>query len=283
MPNQNLSGPNQPLNQHPVPRNGRYHLSQDAMLLTGITESPADGSNAFLAVPPPPAGVRREIGTASVAVTVLPGSADLTAVSLLFVDGSGKRALLGNVAGVAAPGDTVRLFVQNGTPFHLLEGDGGIYVTVSSAGAALVSGYAQWQDVRNIERVSVVLEENVPVTLFEASVGNAVFLASLGEAEDQEAIVFNWDDAGATVLFEMTDGFDTVAIGSVVVAATLTPGVNGLSSSAAVDLPRVTIPTGWALRATMTSTPNGNGPIELYAGGSLTNLGTARQNQGGAY
>jgi hypothetical protein len=291
VPNTNPSGANQPLNQHPLPSYQRYVLSRDAQFVKGLTESPANGSvNAVVVPAPSDSRVRREILPGSIGITVEAGSADVTGALLMHIDSSGKRALLATLAGGPFSAGESAIFFPFGAgpldfPFHLLQGDGGIAVAVLSAGAASVSVYAQWQDVRNVERVNVTLQENVPATLFTAPEGNARILApsSAIVPPGQGIVGFNWDDTIADVIFELYDGSDSVQVGSVALGATLTPGIGGLSTVGAPVLPSITIPAGWELRATMTSTPNNTGPVELYASASLTNLGEAREDQGGAY
>jgi hypothetical protein len=280
MPNNNPSGPNQPLRHHPLPLNGRYSLGEDAVIHNNMV-----ADTDYQMVPAPPEGVVRDASVIAGQFLVAgEGAADLVDVEARFVDRNGRETRLTLDAAVAA--DT--LFPSGltiwGAPFFLLSEDGGINFRWASGGGGGEANVAHssWQDVRNVYRQITALSTQRQSVLPAPREGECLVMPNFDQVPSNLFPVMNFSDADADVLLELYDGSDNVRIQApTTIPAAVTPGVLG-SIGYAYLAPALAIPPGWELRARLL-TPAPSHPVELYAFYQLTNQGPVRQDQGGAY
>ncbi|MFB3094408.1 MAG: hypothetical protein ACE10O_00945 [Candidatus Acidiferrales bacterium] len=215
MPNANPAGTNQPLDQHPLPYRGRHVLGIDGIILPNL-ERAID----FLIVAPPLANGVREIAssTAGAGVVVNNNSgANITAVGLVYKDGNGNEATLASVATVV---DGASAQLAPPASFFLMPSDLGLFVRFT-AGADVtdntVTAYAQWADVRGVERQVSTLVQNTAVALLPTSIpyGQALQLA---QSDDEDILascfLLNYDTVahGASIAFTISDGTNTVPL-----------------------------------------------------------------------
>ncbi len=271
MPNQNPSGPNQPLNQHPVPQEEIYGLAKDAKIYPDLDAASGD----VLIVPPPVAGGRRKVsGCISAGVT---GTGTVSAtVALVYKNKNGNEAILSTVtpAGLTGPEDfEVSMF--------LVPEDEGLFLRVTTdAPGEKVFAFAQWDDVRNIERADTPLTDSFQNVNPPTPLGNTAFSPRIfiPDEEEFEALVhiYNFDTDPHDFEIEATDG--TTTLGPITLASGV-PAGEGVRT----PLPCTYLPPGFFFRARVSA-----GAIETKAPVfslplSLINQGPARQEQGGAY
>ncbi len=214
MPNANPTGVNQPLDQHPLPYRARHVLGIDGIILPSLQRA-----LDFLIVAPPLATGVREIAsnTAGAGVVVNNNSAaNITAVGLVFKDSAGNEALLANVATVV-PGASAQLAPP--ASFFLMPGDQGLFVRFTAAGDVAdntVTAYAQWADVRGVERRVATLVQNTAVGLLPAIPNGQALQVAQSDDEDVLASCFllNFDTVahGANIAFTIGDGTNTVPL-----------------------------------------------------------------------
>jgi hypothetical protein len=282
MPNQNPSGANQPLNQHPLPANRRYQLGMDARIIDAVV-----AATSYEVVPTPPEGVVRDLGLGLQEFTVGEGALDATDCEFYFVDSQGREVQLVTSAAEAAdsvfPGIAGTLL--GGAPLFLMPEDGGIFFRFAAGGTGGGNNVLQsaWADTRNVYRQVTQLSTSPQAILPATPEGNVLFTPNFDQVPSTADLIgVNFDGAPVDILFELYDGINTVRLGPpVTVPLAPTPGALG-AALAGVPATSIVQPPGWEVRATIVSAAPAEA-VEVYAYYCFANQGPVRQDQGGAY
>jgi hypothetical protein len=266
--NANPSGPNQPLNQHPLPFSEYYLLAKDGQIIPGLDIASGD----TLIVPPPPDGGRRLVHGFCLNVGITGTGTDSAEVVLVYKDKNNNETILGDPVTVSA-GPTEDLPVS----MFLVPEDKGLFLRVTTnAPGETVFVISQWADVRNIERTDTPLGESFQDVNPDTPLGNVAFSPNTDPAgEDYGIYIHNFDTVAHEFEIEITDG--TTTLGPLPVTS-VDPGI-GVN----LPIPCQTYPPGFHIRARVslgaitTKAPVFSLPL------ALTNHGPARQDQGGAF
>ena len=270
MPNQNPSGPNQPLNQHPTPYADIYVLARDQALFTGLNQASGD----VLVIPPPVEGGRRWVDTYSLIATTVGAGTDTADVEVVYKDGNGNEIVVNAVSVPAAGSQPIAPDV-----FILVPEDQGIFLRVTAdPPAGSVSAAAKWRDVRNVDRVDVELTTVFQTLFGPADVGNILFCPKVGEeVEGGHAWYLNYDPALApNVELRLTDGTNVFLFG-----ATPSPADTATLVAQLAEFVQSS-PELW-VQARIDDATGQTEPVVVSVAISKTNQGPAREDQGGAY
>lgn len=269
MPNQNPAGANQPLNQHPIPLHQIYHVAADSKMVTGLTVASGD---VQLVAPPPVGGVRFCPTEAFGLVRVDGSGTDSATLQLVYKDGGGREIVMDETT--VTPGSLNELDVE--VPY-LLPSDEGIFIRVTDDSDGEVKAVAHWRDVRGVSRFDTVLSPSWQRIHDLAPNGNVRFtLTPSFEGEDPTAArILNYDDKSHTINLRLTDGSETINLGS--------EGPVSAGELASFDALFLPTPPGWYYEAQLEEAVGGGPAPRLLLPMGLTNQGPARQDQGGAY
>ncbi len=285
MPNDNLSGVNQPLNQHPKNSFRHQILGADGLFFASGDITGAAAAFDTLFVPPPPVGVIRRVGSPFSAtggivnglINNRNGGALDPGISYVLKRSTGEAVI---TAVAAVPDDDAAALTTS--PFYMTENDLGIYLRINNATTAApvtdVEGYSFWEDVRNVQRQDTVM--NVAAdTLIEILSGPAegnVRQMWIGDAVPPTPSFFlNLDPAvPQDVTVYISDGTNDIPL---LAPITVAPEV----AFPLVGLPISLLP-GWSLKASMDADVGTIAPV-MTAAYTDTNYGPVRPDQGGAY
>jgi hypothetical protein len=278
MPNNNPSGANQPLNQHPLPLNYRYALGMDGRILENLV-----AATPYLLVEPGDAGVVREISPfGRFALHVGVGAADVTNIRFYLRDAQGLEYPIGTFAGPVAAGAT-QSFTWSRPYFLLGQEFTGAYVSFTGGAGGNIQLFGSWSDVRHVDAQRVLSLSQNPQNIYpDVPIGNAGWMPGNDQSPGAPLPTFNFDDIPHNVLYQLYDGQNLFDVETVTVGAAVVAGVQAAYAQG-TDIASIPIPYGWELRATLQEALNGAGPVRTIQDATFTNQGPVRQDQGGAY
>jgi hypothetical protein len=268
--NNNPSGPNQPLNQHPLPLSGYQVLAVDAALITNCVVD-----TDYLVVPPPPEGAARLINPLC-GIAIIAGATGPDAVfeTVLRMAG-GNEAIL--KTGTLSSPDDLELLYSFTASIILAPEDEGLFVRFTAINDGTVSISANWSDIRPItERTTVQLtQDGVKVDISPPADPGLVTKVYGPIDQLPGGWVLNTDDVPHDVRVSITDGVNDVDLGP---AQTVAAGA-GIPTA----FPCVNVPEGWKVQARLVGSSQSVRPVYAVIPWLTANQGPARQDQGGAY
>lgn len=279
MPNENPSGPNQPLNQHPRPAAEHLVLGKDSLLVTPLPQGGVD----TLVVPPPPEGVVREVycdyGSTQQPMqlnALLFGNTLATppAMDLIYKDGNGNEIAIGTATFNTDLRQFRRLNPGNNVGFVLTPDDLGLFARVTENSDGVFAFISEWQDVRGVQRQDTVLTTAYQQITPVVPEGNTV-IPALGTTNQGVAPLFlfhNYDPANnADVTLRVTIGGQSVEW-----LQTL-----GMGESGEMQFQVPNLPPDAKVEAKLDALLAEDVVLSFAYG--LTNQSPVRQDQGGAF
>lgn len=277
MPNQNLAGSNQPLDQHPRTVERGHVLGADASLFTDIPVAATPGADTLI-IPGPPAGGVRRVSTVLAPLSSFINDSGLELDSIAFVlkkVGGGESILATDTT--IADGDG---FILTGLPLFLKDDVIGIFLRIIDAGGAVagVSGYATWEDVRNVDQQNTEMP-NVAGTRIEvlSGPGDGNTRQVTGGLFPVPVWCHNYDDVAHNVSMFLSDGSVDIPVGDGSAAVTVAAG-----ASVNLVIFNVALTPGWSLKAEMTTNVSTRAPV-ISASYTDTNQAPVLPEQGGAF
>lgn len=257
MPNANPAGVNQPLDQAPRTAYRAHIIGADASLFTDIPVAASPGADTLI-VSGPAAGGVRQVSTVFEPLSVFINGAGLELDSIAFVlkkVGGGESIITTDTT--ITDGDS---FLLTGLPLFLKDDVIGVFLRIIDAGGAVpgVSGYASWQDVRNVDQQNTEMPDAAG-TRIEVLSGPGVGNTRQVTAEGVFPVpvwCHNYDDVSHNVSMFLSNGLVDIPVGDGSAAVVVAAGTSALLVIFSVGLT-----PGWSLKAEMTANVSTQTPV----------------------